>query len=134
MARTKEQHAAYMRKRYHKIRADAVVHLGGRCAKCGSTVDLEIDHVDPKLKTMDVGRLWSASKAKYEAEIQKCQLLCRECHQAKTLVDMGRKSARTEHGTLSAYRYCRCPECVAAYNEYQKLYKRKRRRQKILEA
>jgi 5-methylcytosine-specific restriction endonuclease McrA len=53
-----------------------------QCGRCGSTSDLELDHVDPTTKIRTVKWVWS--KARLEAELAKCQVLCQTCHQVKT--------------------------------------------------
>jgi 5-methylcytosine-specific restriction endonuclease McrA len=70
---------------YHRRRRAAIRHLGGRCAACGATTRLEFDHVDPSRKTLSVSRAWSVAAERFWAEIEACQLLCTECHLAKTL-------------------------------------------------
>jgi hypothetical protein len=113
-----DEHRSYMRvymlARYRQRRQDAVQRLGGKCCMCGSLERLELDHIDRSTKALEISKMWSVSKARFEAEVVKCQVLCRECHAAKTLVDLGRVSAKTTHGTVSSYRYCKCPACKAA--------------------
>lgn len=109
---------AYMLTRYHTIRQQMVDYLGGKCAHCGSVEDLEIDHKDPALKTMQVERMCYVSKANRQDELDRCQLLCEQCHTQKTLVDLGRVPAVC--GTLSGYRYCRCAACRQANSTYHK--------------
>lgn len=50
------------------------------------------------------------------------QLLCRSCHEAKTLVDRGQESAKESHGTLSSYKYCKCNLCKKAKADYMSRY------------
>lgn len=57
------------------------------CKKCGSKKNLEVDHIDPKKKLSH--RIWSWSKKRREAELKKCQVLCKDCHKSK--------SAKAEH-------------------------------------
>lgn len=53
------------------------------CVRCGSNEDLQLDHVDPKLKVDH--RIWSWSKERRDAETAKCQVLCYPCHITKTI-------------------------------------------------
>lgn len=53
------------------------------CVRCGSTKNLELDHIDRSTKVSH--NIWSWSKKRREAEIEKCQVLCRDCHKAKSL-------------------------------------------------
>lgn len=116
----------YMIKRYHDRMNWARNTLGNICRKCGSVDNLEIDHIDPIAKSFTVGgQLWNCAKAKFEAEIAKCQLLCQSCHNKKTLAETGKKSAIGTHGTLSSYRYCKCYLCRKAKADWSKQNKSK---------
>lgn len=52
------------------------------CLHCGTTERLELDHVDPESKVHHA--IWSWSAVRREAEIAKCQILCHDCHLAKS--------------------------------------------------
>lgn len=125
----KDNYNAYMKKymleRYHKRRRKAIAHLGGRCIKCGSSDNLQFDHIERNAKSFEIAKLSSKNEKDFWLEIEKCQLLCNTCHQEKTLIDLGRKSAKNTHGTLSSYRYCKCTLCKKAKADWQKNYKRK---------
>lgn len=58
----------YMLARYHKRRAEAIRKLGGKCVKCGSEENLEIDHIDPTTKSFEISKLWNVSKEVFDAE------------------------------------------------------------------
>lgn len=62
-------------------------YLGGRCVECGSTKGLEFDHVDPLRKRGDVTQMWSYSLKTFMAEVEGCELRCREHHAEKTAAD-----------------------------------------------
>src|SRR5260370_22887925 len=96
--------AAYMKDWYNRRHAGAVAQLGGHCTKCPATEGLQFDHVDPATKSMEIAKMWTASKRRFQAELAKCQLLCQSHHLEKTLAEKGQKPARGTHGTLSAYR------------------------------
>ena len=117
----------YMLRRYHERRRKAIKQLGGKCMRCGTRAKLEIDHIDPKKKSFAIGRLWSASQKKFDAELRKCQLLCERHHSDKTLADRGQKRAKGTHGTLSSYAYCKCDLCREVHSAYCREYDRKRR-------
>tara|TARA_Y100000593_G_scaffold90405_1_gene176766 strand:- start:4201 stop:4629 length:429 start_codon:yes stop_codon:yes gene_type:complete len=55
---------------------------GKSCARCGSTDRMELDHIDPSKKVHHA--IWSWSKVRRREELSKCQVLCHECHSAKT--------------------------------------------------
>ena len=56
------------------------------CVQCGSVDRLELDHIDPN--TRITSALWDRSAAFREAELTKCQVLCRKCHRVKTTAYM----------------------------------------------
>lgn len=58
--------------------------LGGCCAECGSTEDLQIDHVNPLLKTIEFSRPHLSG---WYEELENAQLLCYCCHADKTADD-----------------------------------------------
>lgn len=55
---------------------------GKSCARCGSTENLELDHIDRSTKVDS--HIWSWSEERRSAELAKCQALCRSCHLDKT--------------------------------------------------
>lgn len=108
--------------RYYKRKDAAKKFLGGKCVDCGSVENLQFDHKDRKTKEFTIAQLWSVSEKRFWEEVKKCQLLCQKCHIKKTLEDLGQKSAKDTHGTISSYRYCRCPVCKKWHSEYSKKY------------
>ena len=105
----------FQRELTRRRRLDAIAEFGGQCVKCGSKENLEFDHIDPKTKISHV--MWSWAEVRRRAELTKCQLLCSDCHKAKTAKDRGYKTR--PHGTLTSYkRYgCKCELCRAANAE-----------------
>jgi hypothetical protein len=93
----------YIRAHKHRRRARLINMLGGTCVRCGTTEDLEFDHIDPATKRFaicaDLTRAWS----ELLAEVAKCQLLCRPCHIAKGAEDR----PEVPHG-LYRHEYWRC--------------------------
>jgi 5-methylcytosine-specific restriction endonuclease McrA len=75
----------YVLARYHRIRSSYIELKGGKCVSCGSTDRLEFDHIDPDTKLYAIGKLWSRNKGEVDAEVDKCQLLCYDCHLVKTM-------------------------------------------------
>lgn len=57
-----------------------------KCSICASSDNLELDHIDPLTKVSH--RIWSWSQPRREAEIAKCRIVCKPCHDVKS---------RTEH-------------------------------------
>lgn len=85
---------------------------GKSCAWCGDTEDLELDHIDPNMKTSH--RIWSWSEERRAAELAKCQPLCTPCHMQKTMSE----KCTAKHGTISMHKLgCRCDPCKLAHNQ-----------------
>jgi len=68
-----------------KLKRDCVDYKGGKCAICGynkTNKALTFHHVDPETKFLDIstmvarGHTWETIKA----ELDKCVLLCYNCH------------------------------------------------------
>ena len=56
------------------------------CVKCGSKKRLELDHINPKEKEWNPKRSMCSKNLteRFWKEINKCQLLCYNCHKEKT--------------------------------------------------
>lgn len=70
-------------RRRHKIKRDAITLLGGCCSKCGykkCDAALEFHHTDPTKKDFAIGNAYVKSWAKIKAEVEKCILVCANCH------------------------------------------------------
>lgn len=111
----------YMAERYRRRKRELIKRLGGQCVWCSSRRRIEFDHKDPSTKSFVVGRrLAGISQQRLEAEIPKLQLLCRKCHEKKTVDnhECGRLRPLPPHGTearyLSKRGRCRCQECHSA--------------------
>lgn len=71
-------------KRRRKIRLKAIQYKGGKCSKCGYKKYpevLEFHHKNPELKDFNIAlkghcRSWE----RVRNEIEKCELLCANCH------------------------------------------------------
>jgi 5-methylcytosine-specific restriction endonuclease McrA len=83
----------------------------GPCVRCGSKKKLELDHIDPSKKVSH--SIWSWSKKRRDAEIKKCQVLCKECHLKKTIKSHRRPIT---HGNAGYKRFCRCRICKRAHS------------------
>lgn len=95
----------YQRRWMLRRRMEWISANGGACVQCGSTDNLEVDHVTPSNKITH--RVWSYASGFRERELSKCQILCHKCHQEKHL--------KVTHGTRSRYiAGCRCHDCKKA--------------------
>lgn len=123
MIKDKDEYNAYARDyqkaRYYRRRSEAILSLGGKCVTCGQTEDLEFDHINPLDKTYNVARiLTGGSEQKVQAELQKCQLLCKKCHDEKTYA-VGGDHKTVGHGQgVSGKRNCTCTPCKNKKAEY----------------
>lgn len=101
---------AYHRKYWKKRRQKIIDYLGGVCVKCGTTEDLQFDHIKPSDKTLDIKR--NVTLESIKAEVDKCQLLCKTHHLEKTISE---KKPYT-HGTIYAWMRvkCKCDTCAKA--------------------
>lgn len=97
--------------------------------RCGSREDLELDHIDPSTK--ESHNIWSWSEVRRDAEIAKCQVLCKSCHLLKTISESqqwtcrrcgGRKngSFRRSNGTTEL-------RCLPCHREKEQTRKAKRK-------
>ena len=111
--------AEYMVERYHRRRAMIIENLGGECAHCSSTEQLEIDHIDRSTKSFDIGKAISGwAEERIQRELDKCQLLCKDCHLEKTEAE-----TVSGHGVgVSGAKNCYCTECAPLKKEYMKKY------------
>lgn len=87
MPYTTEQRREYQARRRAAIRAELTAMLGGKCARCESTRDLQFDHVDQTTKLFTIASGLDRPRAELLAEVAKCQLLCGPHHKEKTAAD-----------------------------------------------
>ncbi len=86
--RTYQQRREYMldavKRRRAKVREMAVEYKGGSCEVCGYNhciEALEFHHLDPTKKDFGISaKGYARSWEKVKAEIEKCVLLCANCH------------------------------------------------------
>jgi hypothetical protein len=119
----------YMKKRYREKRDALIKELGGKCAVCGSTKGLHVDHIDKKKKTMRAADIHSVNDKALQKEKKNFQLLCDVHHKEKTRDSWDYSTPKPRHGTVWMYRKyeCRCPKCVKAYEEYLESNREKRK-------
>lgn len=123
-------HAEYQREKYNSRKEKYISILGGQCIVCESISDLEFDHIDPTTKEYNITTLLSKySDDIIKKELDKCQLLCKECHRKKSIKEAKSRTpwnygTKKEHGSYyGVYTLkCKCQEC----SEY--LTKRKQKR------
>ena len=85
--RHQEKRVGEQRKLRKERKQHLLERLGGKCVECGTTKRLQFDHIDPRTKSFTIAqKLTSSIKILYE-EVDKCQLLCPDCHLEKTKED-----------------------------------------------
>lgn len=72
------------------------IKLGRPCADCGGSFHpcaMDFDHRDPETKAFTIACSMSRVRAAILAEIDKCDLVCANCHRVRTHVGKGAESA-----------------------------------------
>lgn len=120
---------SYMQQRRADRRERLVELLGGVCNDCDSIEDLNFDHIDRSTKKFTLSG--AGLDKKWEtilAELDKCQLLCVDCHKKKTVEFRDHVGGHNKilehdllHGTARMYtlRGCRCSLCRLAKKRYR---------------
>ncbi|MFA5163877.1 MAG: hypothetical protein WC441_05170 [Patescibacteria group bacterium] len=72
---------------YRQVKIELILHKGGKCTKCFIEYDgtngavFQFHHRDPSQKLFGLGnKITNFSREKILAEIDKCDLLCANCH------------------------------------------------------
>jgi hypothetical protein len=130
MAYTRKKMQEYLRdylpKWRERRRQYALAKLGGKCVRCGATKNLDFDHIDPATKVGDIGRMWQKRKDLFEAELLKCQLLCKPCHLEKTRENGDNQKATHGGWSFAFKRKCKCDICMvfrAEANRKRRIYR-----------
>lgn len=69
--------------RRFRAKAAAIKLLGGKCVKCGwngNQAAMQFHHLDPNKKDFIIGNVANKSWDSLKTEMQKCILLCANCH------------------------------------------------------
>ena len=114
-----------MKERRNANRAYAIGKLGGKCVNCGATEHLQFDHIKTRREHGGsiVANMLAHGRSRLDKELERCQLLCRDCHRDKTMNDMKWKDSKTEHGTPRSYLHCKCTICRTAHNNSVNQYR-----------
>ena len=72
------------RKQHKEKRAKCVEYLGGKCVVCGTIHNLQFDHIKRDTKKYSITRKLTIKFDNLKEELDKCQLLCVDCHLEKT--------------------------------------------------
>ena len=79
-----EEHKEHKREQRKKRKELCLEYLGGKCVKCGTTERLEFDHIKREGKKYTIASRILNNFDNLKEELNKCQLLCVECHLEKT--------------------------------------------------
>lgn len=94
----KEYNIKSVSKRRRAIRLRAVQFAGGKCAICGYSKYpevLEFHHRDKKQKLFGIGQGGlTRSLEKVKSEIEKCDLLCANCHREIHVEDKNKQFSK----------------------------------------
>ena len=82
--KTKKIRIAKQIEKRKELLTEAKLSLGGKCVWCGSTENLEFDHIDDSKKEHNVGNAVRNTREVFWNEVGKCQLLCVSCHNKRT--------------------------------------------------
>ena len=75
--------SCYVNRRRFKIKEQAVAYCGGKCSRCGydkCNAALEFHHVDESTKSFEISGSHSRSWKAIENELDKCIMVCANCH------------------------------------------------------
>lgn len=129
--KNKEQQRAYQRN-WMAARRNMWIEENGPCVKCGSNDNLEVDHINPKLKTKNPSQLWALSVTNpiRIEELKNCQVLCESCHSDKTHKELFGDICPNGHSfdngnnVPTKFGYRRCLICKRQQDRDSKLRKR----------
>ena len=83
----REANLAYVKEKQRenkrRRKLEAIEYLGGKCQMCEKhwhPSQYEFHHIDPTTKDRDPSKMLQLSKEKLFTELDKCQLLCANCH------------------------------------------------------
>ena len=85
---TIKRKSAWYKQNYDENKQHLIDKMGGQCVSCGTTDNLEFDHINPLDKSLNITHKLVLKNAyqleEVVQELKKCQLLCEQCHKKKT--------------------------------------------------
>jgi len=82
----------YCMKRWKKLKIKAIEYIGSKCIDCDLShpempaAIFEFHHLDPSLKEASWGKLKLKKWASITKELDKCVLLCANCHRIRHVI------------------------------------------------
>ena len=102
MSYSKKEMNAYLKEKYYRLKKIVFDILGNKCASCGATTNLQIDHKNKTLKSFNVTtQLRVKPWNQILEEVKKCQLLCKKCHDKKTKDEFSNYGSKCPGAKLS---------------------------------
>ena len=80
----KKKISEYAKAQRYEKRVICLEYLGGKCVKCGTTHNLQFDHIKREGKKYTIAGRVTLNFDNLKEELDKCQLLCAPCHLEKT--------------------------------------------------
>ena len=80
----KKKISEYAKAQRYEKRVICLEYLGGKCVKCGTTHNLQFDHIKREGKKYNITEKLTIKFDNLKEELDKCQLLCAPCHLEKT--------------------------------------------------
>lgn len=80
----REYSKVWTRNKRQRLRQEWI-EANGPCQDCGGSESLEIHHKDPSQKKFKPSSLWTRKREVREAELDKCIVLCKDCHLKHTV-------------------------------------------------
>lgn len=75
--------SVYTKEKWQRLKTDAVLYKGGVCEICGYNkclAALEFHHINMEEKEFTISKVRTLSVDKIKHELDKCMLLCSNCH------------------------------------------------------
>lgn len=119
MSKNRKEYLKEYQREWLKRRRQQWLEENGPCVRCGSTENLEVDHINPNERISH--RVWSWSAKRRSEELAKCQVLCHICHVDKTYIDCNYKLVHGFGGYWS--KGCRCFFCRHYSMIAQRIYR-----------
>lgn len=85
-SKCKKCHTMEVHQNKRELKVRAVQYLGGKCSDCGAEFNpwvFDFHHRDPTEKEWSWGDVRTSNWEKIKEEIDKCDLLCSNCHRTR---------------------------------------------------
>jgi hypothetical protein len=130
--------SCHVNRRRFALKAKAVEYKGGSCIDCGynkCSTAMHFHHLDPDQKEFQIGGKHSYSWLRIKEELDKCVLLCANCHSERHHIEPPKdvleeytyvpsqhiRKVPAIHGNYNKYSAgCRCDKCREACSTYLK--------------